>query len=94
MKIEESKRLILQKWESWKKDPNNGTYNEMLNFYNWIEDNHLDLLNFRVPSGTERWQYVHGWLNERIRNSNKKQKNSTCGSRRSWAIEHAADPHR
>lgn len=67
MKIKEAERLILQQWETWAADPNNATYNEMVKFYQWIEDNHLDLLNFRVSSGTDHWQYVQGWIKKRTR---------------------------
>ncbi len=65
MTRDESKRLILEEWEDWKDDPNKATYWEMREFYDWIEDNRPELLQWRIRTGMDRWQAVHGWLNVR-----------------------------
>lgn len=63
MTKKESKRLILEEWERWKDDPNQATYYEMQEFYMWIESNRLELLQWKIRPGMDRWQDVHGWLN-------------------------------
>jgi len=61
----ESKRRILEEWEGWKANPNQATYQEMQEFYLWIETNHSELLQWRIRPGMDRWQDVRGWLNVR-----------------------------
>ena len=65
MTKDESKHRILKKWETWKANPNQATYQEMQEFYFWIETNHSDLLQWRIRPGMDRWQDVRGWLNVR-----------------------------
>jgi len=65
VKKEESKRQILQEWERWKENPNHATYQEMQEFYFWLEDNRPELLKWKVSPGVDRWQDVRGWLNRR-----------------------------
>jgi hypothetical protein len=65
MNKEKSKELILEKWGTWKEDPNNATYDEMSEFYDWLDDKHPELINWRVAEGIDRWQDVRGWLNKR-----------------------------
>ncbi len=65
MTKDESKRRILEEWERWKTNPNQATYQEMQEFYLWIETNHSELLQWRIRPGMDRWQDVRGWLNVR-----------------------------
>ena len=67
MTQKQSKKMILEEWEKWKDDPNRATYQEKQDFYFWLEDHRPKLLQFQVKSGVDRWQYVHAWLNERIK---------------------------
>jgi len=62
---DESKRQILEEWQRWKADPNNATYQEMQKFYDWLEDNRRELLQWRIRPGMDRWQDVQGWLRVR-----------------------------
>jgi hypothetical protein len=64
MTKDESKRRILQEWEHWKSDPNTATYQEKQAFYEWLKDNHPELLTWKIREGMDHWQDVQGWLNQ------------------------------
>jgi hypothetical protein len=66
MTKDQSRQLIIKQWKQWKPDPNKGTYQEKLEFYDWLVDTHPELLKWKIRSGMNRWQDVQGWLNERI----------------------------
>ena len=67
MTKDESKDRILNEWERWKNDPNRATYQEMQDFYLWLEDNRKELLQWRIRPGMDRWQDVQGWLKVRTK---------------------------
>jgi hypothetical protein len=65
MTKDESYRWIIEEWEQWKSDPNRATYDEMRDFFNWVEDNRPELLQWKTREGVDRWQDVQGWLKVR-----------------------------
>ncbi len=58
---QQAKRGIIGEWEDWIGETSTPTGDTMFAFYVWLQQNRLDLLNFRYR-GSDKWQRVHGWL--------------------------------
>jgi hypothetical protein len=67
IKKEEARRAVLSEYDSWaKKHPNAASMMGGFLFFRYLQDESSDLLDFRAV-GDEKWQIVHGWLRERLK---------------------------
>jgi hypothetical protein len=65
MKKEESRRAILSLYDSWaKKHPNDASIMGGFRFFRYLQEERSDLLEF--GAGSNKWQIVHGWLQDRL----------------------------
>lgn len=58
MKKDEAKRLVIQLWRNWPGDKVGAM--APLVFYNWVEINRPDVLDFRSPAS--KYTLVSGWI--------------------------------
>jgi len=64
-KYTEAQLAVLGLWETWSRNRATATYNDMREFYCWLEEHHGALLEFPLPPGADPWQEVRAWLNRR-----------------------------
>lgn len=57
------RKRILTYWAEWQKDPKLNAYQNASMFFLHLEQEHSDMLDFRVRAGVDRWQVVNAWLN-------------------------------
>ena len=68
MKKEEAKRAVLSEYDRWaKKHPNDARMMGGFLFFRYLQKEKSDLLDFRAVDD-EKWQIVHGWLQDRLGN--------------------------
>ena len=66
MKKEEARQAVLGEYDTWaKKHPNDARMMGGFLFFRYLQDEKSDLLDFRAV-GDEKWQIVHGWLQDRL----------------------------
>lgn len=65
MTINEAKSAVLAEWEKWADNPSQFDIIKMREFYDWLETNRPDVLQWRVKHGVDRWQVVREWINVR-----------------------------
>jgi hypothetical protein len=65
MKKEEARRAILSEYDRWaKKHPDEAIMMGGFLFFRWLQNERSDLLDFRAG---DKWQIVHGWLRDRVK---------------------------
>lgn len=60
MKQEQAKERIIAEFHSWASQQKNPAERNGFVFFNHLEMNRPDLLNFKCSG--DKWQRVHGWL--------------------------------
>jgi len=66
MKKEEARRAALSEYDRWaKKHPNDARMMGGFLFFRYLQKEKSDLLDFRAVDD-EKWQIVHGWLQDRL----------------------------
>ena len=77
MKKEEARRAALSEYDRWaKKHPNDATMMGGFLFFRYLQEERLDLLDFRAVGN--KWQIVHGWLPDRLKISLGLEWQSAC----------------
>jgi hypothetical protein len=67
MKKEEARRAVLGEYDKWaKKHPNDATMMGGFLFFRYLQNERTDLLDFRA-SDNDKWQIVHGWLRDWVK---------------------------
>jgi len=68
VKKEEARKAVLGEYDRWaKKHPNDARMMGGFLFFRYLQKEKSDLLDFRAVDD-EKWQIVHGWLQDRLGN--------------------------
>jgi hypothetical protein len=66
MSKEEARQAVLSAYDSWaKKHPDDASIMGGFLFFRYLQKEKSDLLDFRAVDD-EKWQIVHGWLQDRL----------------------------
>ena len=66
MNKEESRRAVLSEYDSWaKKHPSQASMMGGFLFFRYLQEERSDLLDF--GAGSNKWQIVHSWLQDRLK---------------------------
>jgi len=66
MSKEEARRAVLSEYDSWaKKHPNQASMMGGFLFFRYLQAERSDLLDFRTV-GNNKWEIVHGWIQDRL----------------------------
>ena len=64
---EEARRAILTEYDGWaKKHPDDAVMMGGFLFFRYLQNERSDLLDFRA-SDNDKWQIVHGWLRDSVK---------------------------
>jgi hypothetical protein len=67
MKKEEARLAILSEYDRWaKKHPDDAIIMGGFLFFRYLQNERSDLLDFRA-SDPDKWQIVHGWLRDSVK---------------------------
>jgi len=66
MSKEEARRAVLSAYDSWaKKHPDQASMMGGFLFFRYLQAERSDLLDFRTV-GNNKWEIVHGWIQDRL----------------------------
>jgi len=70
IKKEEARLAIVSEYDTWvKKHPDDATMMGGFLFFRYLQKERSNLLDFRA-SDNDKWQIVHGWLQDRLEEIN------------------------